>query len=248
MSPYKKFIEAAKEYFEGVPALKFLLSIYIVVFAVGGLLFLIGSFVTSFLICLGTILMCAGLILTLIKEDMMTLVITSAAISFLSLVAWILLLVGAFTFGYPVFLFDPLFYFLAFGAIAVLVFLKSEKFREMRAAAAKPAGIPCPRCGGIIPFNAAFCPQCAAPNPGPPQYAPPAAPQYAPPAAPQYAPPAAPQYAPPVASQYAPPVAPQPETAPAEPASAAPAVNACVNCGAELPVGAAFCGKCGSKQ
>ncbi len=227
MSPYKKFLAAANEYFESVPALKFLLSIYIVVFAVGGLLFLVGSFVASFLICIGTVLMLAGLLLTIIKDDMMTLAIASASIAFLSLVAWILWLAGAFTFGLPIFLFDPLFYFLAFGAIAVVVFLKSEKFRDMRAASAKPAGIPCPKCGGIIPLSASFCPQCAAPNPGPPQYAPPAAPQYAPPVAPQYAPPAAPP-----------------------PASAEPAAGSvkCVNCGTELPAGAMFCGKCGTKQ
>ncbi len=227
MSPYKKFIAAANEYFESVPVLKFLLSMYIPVFAVGGLFFVLGSFVlsiSSFFICIGTVLMLAGLLLTIIQDDMMTLVIASISIAFLSLVAWILWVAGAFTFGVPVFTFDPLFYFLAFGAIAVIVFIKSEKFSAMRAAASKPAGIPCPRCGGIIPFNASFCPQCAAPNPGPAQYTPPAAPQYAPPAAPQ------------------------PDPVQAEPAPAAPAVNACINCGAELPVGAAFCGKCGTKQ
>jgi ribosomal protein L40E len=220
--------------------------------------------------------MLAGLLLTIIKEDMIVLISVSGAISIGSLVAWIINLAGRSysvsaygyslnygTYGY--FTFTPLFYFLLFGGIAVLVLIKSEKFKAMRSAsAARAVGVNCPKCGGFIPMASAFCAQCGTPNPGPAQYAPPAAPHYAPPAAPQYAPPAAPQYAPPAAPQYAPPAAPA-EPVPAAPAMSepvlsepvvsepaamepAPAANLCKNCGVELPAGAMFCGKCGTKQ
>ena len=184
--------------------------------------------------------MLAGLFLTIIKEDTLTLAITSAAISFISLIAWILALAGVLAGGgylgvfysVSVFVFTPLFYFLAFGTIAVLVFIMADRFKQMRAASAarsQMAGVACPRCGSFVPMNSGFCPTCGAPNPvvqqAPPQYAPPAQPQYAPPAQPQYAPPAEPK---------------------AE--NAEPAGPKCVSCGADIPAGAAFCAHCGSKQ
>ncbi len=290
MSPYKKFIASVKEYFESVPVLKTVLNLHAAVFGAGGVLYLLGAFLINTIwssltslsgglsglvlydvfTALGVILIWTGLLLCIIAEDDMITAIISAFIAVGSLVAWIVALAGVKVLGYHIglFLFEPLLYFLLFAGVAVLIFLKSEKFREMRASSARPAGVTCPRCGGFIPVTAAFCPQCAAPNPGPPQYAPPAAPQYAPPqyappAAPQYAPPqyaapAAPQYAPPqyaapAAPQYAPPVppvVPQPEPAPAAPVTEEPATaqNACKSCGAELPAGAVFCGKCGAHQ
>jgi hypothetical protein len=247
MSPYKNFLNAAKAFLESNGFLKFLLSTYIVVFAVGGGLFVLGSyffgFFGYFLTCLGVILMLAGLLLTILKEDMMVLVIISGIIAVGSLGAWIYKMVAIGSFGlYGTAIgglfadwFTPLFYFLAFGVIALLVFLKSEKFVKMRAESAarnQVAGIACLRCGGFIPLTASFCPTCGAPKPV----------VQAPPVQPPYASPVPPQYAPPVQPQYAPPVQ-QSESAPAE--SAAPK---CVNCGADLAQGAIFCAKCGAKQ
>jgi len=258
MSPYKNFLSATKAFLESNGFLKFLLNIYIVVFAVGGGLFVLGSFFFGFfgyfLTCLGIILMLAGLLLTLVKEDMMVLVIISGVIAVGSLGAMIYKLVALGSFGfYGVGLgglfsdwFTPLFYFAAFGAIALVVFLKADKFKQMREEAAsrnQMAGVACPRCGGFIPLSAGFCPTCGAPKPV--MQAPPVQPQYAPTAPPQYAPPVQPQYAPPVQQQYAPPAAPQPEP---EPTPQEPAAPKCVNCGADISQGAAFCAHCGAKQ
>lgn len=244
MSPYKSFIAAAKNYFQSVAFLKFLLAASIFIFAAGGLFYLLGLFilgVSEAFICLGSILIWAGLLLSIFKEDVLTIAITSGVISLGSLVAWIIKLAGgASYFGITVggsFAFTPFFFFLIFGAISIVVFIMAEKFKSMRAAsaAARPQGVPCPRCGSIVPFGSGFCPACGTPAP---QYAPPQPPPYAPPQM-QYAPPQAPP-------QYAPPA---PPAAPAEPVSQpAPATKKCVSCGADLPVDAMFCGKCGSKQ
>lgn len=238
MSPYKAFLNNVRQYFNTNGFFRFLLSGYIFIFAIGGLLYLLGAFILGVyepFSIIGGILMYTGLLLTIIREDVMTMVITSGVISLGSLIAWIIALVGTRVYGFQaggMFLFGPLFYFLAFGTLAVVVFIKAEKFRQMRsasAAARQTAGITCPRCGAFVPMNATFCPACGVPNPATQQYGavPQPAPQYAPPAAPQYAPPAAPQ------------------AAPAPEAASAPK---CANCGAEIPAGAAFCAKCGAKQ
>ena len=255
MSPYKSFIAATKNYFQSVAFLKFLLAASIFIFAAGGIFYLLGMFILSVyeaFVCFGSILIWAGLLLSIIKEDVMTIAISSGVIAVGSLVGWIIKLVGTSYLGFAIggfFTFTPLLFFLIFGAIAIVVFIKAEKFRSMRAAAAaaRPQGLPCQRCGNLVPFGSGFCPACGAPAP---QYAPPQPPpQYAPPqyAAPQYAPPQPPPpYAPPVAP--VPPVAPAPPAAPAEPVQEAPATKACVTCGAQLPIDAVFCGKCGTKQ
>ena len=248
MSPYKAFLNNVRQYFDSVGILRFLMSIYIVVFSVGAGLFVLGSFllgpISAFLVCLGTIVMLAGLLLTIIKEDMMVLVIVSGATAVGSLAAWIVTLVrfagyggyvgAAFGTVIDTFGFTSFFYFLAFGALATLVFIKADKFKQMRAASAaraQMAGVACPRCGGFIPMNAAFCPSCGAQNPAMQQYAAPVQPQYAPPAQPPEAAPAQPQEAPPAP-------APEPEAKTAK----------CANCGADIPEGAAFCSNCGAKQ
>ncbi len=229
MSPYKAFLNNTRQYFNTNGFLRFLLSAYIFVFAFGGLLYLLGAFIFTLFepfILISIVLIFAGLILTLLREDMMTLVITSGVISLGSLIAWIIGLAS-----YRVFFVTPFLFFLLFGTLAVIVFVKAEKFQQIRAASAaraQMAGIVCPRCGGFIPMNAAFCPSCGAQNPNVPQYAVPAQPQYAPPAPPQYAAPAPP---------------PDP---PAE--SEATATMKCVSCGEFIPAGAAFCSKCGAKQ
>ncbi len=194
MSPYKSFLSAAKTYFNSVPFLKFLLSAYIYVFAAGGLFFVIGVFLPvtafvlrDFLTCIGGIIAFGGLILTLFAEDDLTLVITSGSIGFLSFVAWIWKMISAGSFwGYSVggvFFFEPLIYFLIFGGIATLTFIKSEKFKQMReesaARAQATAGVPCPRCGAVIPNTAGFCPACGLPRPVQPQQ-PPVQPQQPP--------------------------------------------------------------------
>jgi hypothetical protein len=253
MSPYKSWLNATRAFFNSNGFLRFLLTAYIGVFALGGVLFILGEFLfVEALTCLGVPLMLAGLFLTLVKEDAMTLAITSAAISFLSLLAWILAIAGVLFgggvigglnnalgelkeafggdfggVGFGVFVFTTLFYFAAFGFITVFTFLKADKFKQMRAASAarsQMAGVACQRCGSFVPMNSGFCPTCGAPNPMAQQ----APPQYAPPAQ-QYAPPA-------------PPV--QPAPAAAEPAAG----PKCVSCGADIPAGAAFCAHCGSKQ
>ncbi len=287
MSPYQKFLAAVKEFFSSHPALKVVFSLYLVIFAAGGFFFLLGTFFIGgwgeMSICIGTFLMLIGLLLTLFNEDMMALVFTSGVIALVSLVSWVLNLVGVLYVGgygyvYINFTLTPLFYAGLFGFVAIITSIKSKKFHASFSAMGKPSGVPCPKCGATIVPGAAFCPQCGAPAPAPVQYAPPVPPQYgapyapqpAPQAAPQYAPPVppqpvyapqpAPQYAPPVPPQYAPQPAPQPvpqpvapeasEPALSEPAAtdSAPATKPCVNCGAELPAGAMFCGKCGSKQ
>ncbi len=252
MSPYKSFIAATKNYFQSVAFLKFLLTASIFIFAAGGLFYLLGLFVLAVydaLVCIGSILIWAGLLLSVIKEDVMTIAISSGVISLGSLVGWIVKLVGGvysyfgIALGGGGFSFTPFIFFLIFGAIATLVFIKAEKFKSMRAAsaAARPAGMPCPRCGNIVPFGSGFCPACGTPAP---QYAPPQPP-------PQYAAPQ-PQYAPP--QQPVPPTAPVPPAVPtapivpAEPVPSAPTTKKCGSCGAELPLDAVFCGKCGTKQ
>ena len=234
MSPYKNFLNAVRTYFNTVPFLRFLLTADIFVFGVGGLLYLIGAFILGVyevFTILGTILMYAGLLLTIIRENIMPLLITSCVISLGSLIAWIIALVGTRVYGFAVggvFMFGPLFFFLMFGAIAIIVLVKAEKFKQMRAASAaraQAAGVPCPRCGAFIPANAGFCPSCGAPNQGP------YAPQMPPQAAPMQPPPA---QAPPQAAPVEPPVQ--------------PASSKCVQCGTELSPGATFCGKCGAKQ
>lgn len=234
MSPYKVFLNNTRQYFNTNGFLRFLLSGYIFIFALGGIFYLLGAFgiVTDVFGLLGSILIYAGLILTMLREDMWTMVITSGVISLGSLVAWIIALAGGGNYlGYPIpghFVFSTLFYFLAFGAISVVVFVMAEKFKQMRAASAaarQTAGIACPRCGAFVPVNAAFCPSCGVQNPAMQQYgAVNQAPQYAPPVQPQYAPPA-------------------PQAPPVE--AAAPK---CVNCGANIQAGAVFCANCGAKQ
>lgn len=236
MSPYKNFLASTKAFFNSNAFLKFLLSAQIFIFAAGGLFYLLGLFIVSVyeaFVCIGTILIWAGLLLSVIKEDMLTIVISSGAIALGSLVAWIIGLAGrSYSFGGfgafsapGAFLFTPFFYFLIFAAISIVVFVRAEKFRAMRAAsAAKSAGYACPTCGNFVSYTSAFCPSCGTKRPEP-QYAPPVQPQYAPPVQPAPVPPAQP--------------APAPE---------APAGNKCVSCGADLPEGAAFCGKCGSQQ
>ena len=276
MSPYKNFLGAAKAYFESIPFLRFLLSAHIYVFSLGGLIFLLGSFIGAVydpFTCIGGLLVFSGLLLTIIKEDVLTLLIASGALSAACLISGVVGLITLFSFnslyglaigGYGWgFRFQPLFYFLFFGAITIIVLIKSDKLKQMRAQAAARSAISCPRCNAAIPKTAAFCPTCGAPNPSIPQYAPPAGQQYAPP---QYAPPdgqqyAPPPYAPPPGQPYAPvpppfvPAEPPVQNVPEAPAApqtpAAPeasAVSQCVNCGAELPPGAVFCGKCGAKQ
>ncbi len=257
MTPYKNFTNAAKDYFNSVPFLKFLLTFNMLVFGAGGFFYLVGAFVmvaASFVSTIGIILMYAGLLLTLIKEDIMTLIITSGIIALGSLIAFIITLIsfGGYGYGYVAWVgrgwFEPFFYFLAFGAIVALVMIKSEKFKQIRAASAAKAqataGVACPNCGAFIPSSSAFCPNCGAPNTIGQQPVPPAAPQAAPPVQPQAAPPQAPQAAP-----QAPPAAPPVQPAASAPEqSAAPAGAKCVSCGADLPPGAVFCGKCGAKQ
>lgn len=255
MTPYKNFLSATKAFFDSNAFLKFLLSAYIFIFAAGGLCFLLGLFIIQVyeaFVCLGSILIWAGLLLSIIKEDALTIVISSGTIALGGLVAWIIGLAGRSYFYSGMFLFTPFFYFLAFGVIALVVFLKAEKFKQMRAASAtQPSGYVCPRCGGFVAMTAAFCPHCGAKRPEPQPYAPPSQP-YAPPAQ-SYAAPAQPPYP----SSPVPPAAPvqtAPPAAPAEPAaSAAPvaepaAGSKCAACGADLPEGAVFCGKCGAKQ
>lgn len=241
MSAYKTFLNNTRQFFNTNGFLRFLLAAYIFVFALGGFLYLLGAFVLSIMepfIVISTILIYAGIILTLLREDMMTLVITSGIISLGSLIAWIIGLAS-----YRVFFVTPFLFFILFGTLAVLVFLKAEKFKEMRAASAaraQMAGIACPRCGGFIPMNAAFCPSCGAQNPNMQQYAAPVQPQYAPPVQPQYTAPAQPQYAPPVQPQGT------PQAPPAE--ADKPATVQCSSCGADIPAAAVFCSKCGAKQ
>ncbi len=240
MSPYKSFIAASKNYFNSKPILRFALSAHAVIFSVGVLSYLLGAFLINIqslsawsvydaLTSVGIILACIGLIFSIFAEDAMVIAIVSGIMSLGALIAWIILIAS----GMP-FMFAPLLYFLVFGAVTLIDVICADKFKEMRAAsaAARPQGVPCQRCGNIVPFGSGFCPACGAPAP---QYAPPQPPLYAPPQM-QYAPPQAPpQYAPP-----APPPAP----------SAAPeaAAKKCVTCGTDLPVDAVFCGKCGSKQ
>jgi hypothetical protein len=278
MSPYKSFTSAAKTYFNSVPFLKFLLSAYIYVFAAGGFLFLLGEFVmfAGLFTSIGRLVMFAGLILTLIQEDDMVLAITSASISVLSLVALIVNTIRLRFWGFG-FDFELLLYFLGFGAIALLTFLKSEKFKQMREASAAraqaAAGMPCPRCGALIPQTAGFCPSCGLPRPAqppvPPQQpaapVPPVPPQQpaapVPPVPPQQpaapVPPVPPQQpaapVPPVPPQQPaapmPPVQPQPETEAPQPEASEPSESPkCAACGADILPGAAFCGKCGAKQ
>ncbi|MGI5850119.1 MAG: zinc-ribbon domain-containing protein [Christensenellales bacterium] len=269
MSPYKNFLNAVKTYFDTVPFLKFLLSADIFVFGIGGLLYLLGAFILGVyevFSILGGILMYAGLLLTLIRENIMPLLVTSCVISLGSLIAWIVALVGTRIYGFAtggIFLFGPLFYFLAFGAIAILILVKAERFKQMRAASAaraQTAGIPCPRCGAFVPMSAGFCPTCGAKNPA--QYAP-MTPPGPPPMSNPYVPPMPPS-APSVQPQPAPgapsvqpqpaPGAPsvQPQPAPGapsvQPAQETPSMAKCSSCGADLPADATFCGKCGAKQ
>jgi len=268
MSSYKNFVSTAKMYLNSNGFLRFLLSAHIAVFALGGLFYLLGAFLINIrgggviiydsLVTIGTILLWAGLLLSIFAEDPMTIVIASGAVSVCSLVAWIVSLAAL-----GLFLFSPLFYFLAFGTICIITAIKAEKFVKMRTDAAARSVIPCPRCGAGIPKTAAFCPACGAPNPamqyaqppiGQPPYAPPVQPPYAPPVQPPYAPPTQPQYVPPVQPQYVPPVQPpseavgEPDASEESAASEEPAVKQCVSCGAELPASAVFCGKCGAKQ
>jgi len=256
MSPYKNFLSAAKAYMNSREFLRFLLSAHIAVFALGGLFYALGIFLVNvpsaaniFLydafnisnpanislydafVTLGTVLMWAGLLLSLIAEDSMTIAIASGSVAVCSLAAWIVLLARRFPF-----FFGPLFYFLVFGIICIFTVVKAERFVKMRAAAAVKATVPCARCGSMIPGGVSFCPACGAPN-IPRQYAPPVQPPYTPPVQPPYTPPVQP-------------VAPAPEpAAPPEPAaSAEEEKKKCISCGAELPAGAVFCGKCGTKQ
>ncbi len=243
MTPYKNFISSAQTFFSTNAFLKFLLTAQIFIFAFGSLFFLLGLFILQVyeaFICIGSILIWAGLLLSIIKNDMLTIVIASGTIALGSLVGWIISLAGSAYYGYSVggvFMFTPFFYFLAFGAVTIVVAIKSEKFRGMRAASAvKTMGVACQNCGAVVPANAAFCPNCGAKKPEP-QYAPPQQ-AYAPPP-----PSAQPAYAPPPV-QPAEPAQPAPE--PEQPEK--PEGKKCLNCGMELPLDAAFCGKCGSKQ
>jgi hypothetical protein len=230
MSTYKNFLNAARLHCNSSGLLRFLLSGRAVIFALGGLFYLLGAFLinldnvtTGYAIydaftAVGVILAVIGVIFCIVADDAMAQVVISSVISAGALAAFIVLgATGKFEF---IFYFGPLFYFLVFGAIVLITVLKSEKFKEMRAAAAaraQVAVIPCPKCGAFMPMMSSFCPTCGAQSP-----------------VIRYAPPAQPQYAPPV----------QPQAYPAETA----VMVKCISCGADIPQGVGFCPACGAKQ
>ena len=236
MSTYKNFLNAARLHCSSSALLRFLLSGRAVIFALGGLFYLLGAFLINLdssagyaiydaFTAIGIILAVIGVIFCIIADDAMALVVISSIISAGALAAWIVLLARDRV-GY--FFFAPLFYFLLFGTIILVTVFKSEKFKEMRAAAAarsQMAVIPCPKCGAFMPMMSSFCPSCGNQSP-----------------IVRYAPPAQPQYTPPVQPQYAPPPA-QPDTANTE-----TAVVKCTSCGADMLQGAVFCPSCGAKQ
>ncbi len=247
MTTYKNFMNAARVHFNSSPFLRGLVSGHLAIFIFGVVTYLLGAFLINLqsqsaiscyesLTAVGIVFALIGLVLSLLADDAIGTLIVSSLISAGALAAWIVILSKS----YMQFMFGPLFNFLLFAAIAIIVGVKSEKFMQMRAASAarsRMAGMPCQRCGALIPMNAAFCPSCGSQKPAVQQYAMPVQPQYAPPQ-PQYAPPQ-PQYAPPQPQYAAPAPAAEPE---------APASVVCTNCGADLPAGAAFCSKCGAKQ
>lgn len=251
MTTYKSFMNAARVHFSSSPFLRGLVSGHLVVFIFGAVAYLLGAFLinlreTSAFSCydsltaVGIVFAIIGLGLSVLADDAMGIVIVSSVISVGALVAWILILV---TGGYIPFTIGPLFYCLVFAAVATVAGVKSEKFKQMRAAAAaraQMAVMPCPNCGAFVPMNAAFCPNCGAQKPVV-QYAPPV--QYQAPPVQYQAAPVQYQAAP---VQYAPPA--QPVQAPAAPPMPETAAVKCAGCGAELPAGAAFCSKCGAKQ
>lgn len=249
MSTYKNLLNAARVHFSSSPFLRVLLSAHLAVFIFGAVAYLLGAFLINLqamsclswydsLTSVGIVFVLIGLVLSVIADDAMGVVIVSSVLSVGALVAWIVILVSDnIVKYYGAFFFGPLFYFLIFGTIAVVTGIKSDRFKQMRAAAAMRAQqmsvMPCPKCGALVPIAAPFCPACGAQKPMM-QYAPP---MYQ---APQ------PQYAVPVQPQYAPQAAPMaPPAPPVQPEAAAPK---CVGCGADLPVGAAFCAKCGARQ
>lgn len=257
MSPYKNFLNAAKDYFNSVPFLRFLLTAGIFIFGLGLICYVLEFFIFAYTILssIGRILMFAGVLLLVIKQESLALVITSGVASLGCLAGWIYYLVPKYAMGLIIgsyFHFESFLYFIGFASITVFTLIYADKFKQMRAASAaaraqfQPQGIACPQCGAFVPVMAGYCPQCGSKNPVQAQYAAPVQPQYAPP---QYTAPVQPQYAAP-APPPPPPVQPQPEpleaTPVAEPEQAA--VPKCNSCGSELAPGAAFCGKCGAKQ
>ena len=144
MTPYKNMIESAKAYLSSTPFLQFLLTAGVYIFALGALFYIIDLFVYTYMILsgLGRVLMFAGLLLTLIKKEDLALVIISGVVALACLIGWIIALVGTSYMGIRLggsFAFEPLLYFLGFGAIALFTGLKSEKFKQMRAEAAARA-------------------------------------------------------------------------------------------------------------
>lgn len=227
MSTYKNFLLAARTYFNSSPFLRGLTSAHLVVFGLGGAVYLLGAFLINLqalsafslydaLTSIGAVLAFIGLALTVLSDDAMGMLIVSSVISLGALVAWIVIVAG----GYIPFMFEPLFFFLLFGTAVLLTAIKADRFKQMRAAAAaraQVAVVPCPKCGAFIPMNMAYCPDCGTQNP---------AMQYAPPM--QYQ---APQYA-----------APLPQAAPMQPQA-----QKCASCGADIEPGTVFCPKCGIK-
>lgn len=220
MSPFKNFCEATKAYFATVPFLQFLLTASIYIFALGALFYIVDLFVYTYLILsgIGRVLIFAGLILTVIKQDAMTLLITSSVISLACLIGWIVALAvqpnlnafsqwavysAVYSYGFK---FEPLIYFLGFGAIALYTGLKSERFQQIRAENMAKAQ------ARAAQAQAMYAQQQQ-------------------------------QYAQ-QQQQYAQ----QQTQQPVQQQAAAPAGNKCVKCGADLPPGAGFCGNCGSPQ
>ncbi len=190
-------------------------------------------------ICIGSILIWAGLLLSIIKNDMLTIVIASGTIA-LGLLGLdhqpcgecILRVFSRRRFYvYAVFLFP------CFWCRHDSCRHKVREIQGMRAASAvKTMGVACQNCGAVVPANAAFCPNCGAKKPGAAIRAATAGLCTA-----STVCSTGPYAAACTASGAA-----QPAPEPEQPEK--PEGKKCLNCGMELPFDAAFCGKCGSKQ
>ena len=160
MSSIEKMIPSVRDFFSENTFLKKMLNLSAFIFAAGLILYVLGIFIADYfepLTAVAIILIWAGLLLSLVKEDMNTSVMISVGISLASIIGWIYL------FNTDDFYLTPLLYFLIFTSISILIIKNSVKFAKFRSRFSGSAGKTCKGCGKqLLPDNN-FCLSCGAP-------------------------------------------------------------------------------------
>ena len=231
MAPYRKVL---REHFESIPAWRSMLNMDFLFYGFGLLCMGVGAFLMftspvaySILSGLGKPLFFFGLFLAFVKQDDWGLLISTGVTCLYMLVVFF---IEVFSPYYGAFGITYIIEAVCWGALFGIALKYSTVLARAKAQSAARAavyaqqaaamGIPCTKCGAIIPEGAAFCQRCGAPKTTGP-----------------------------VCSQCGAPLSPGASFCLrcGQPVQQAEPTITCPQCGAEAKQGAAFCLKCGAK-